>query len=283
MVRAAPPVIRPALPDDSAAMAAVVRAASSPLMRETTILGGTGLDHFLRDQMTSESANRFLVAEVGGHIVGMSAWRYEGEDLFLNHLFVHPSTQGRRVGTSLWARGMAVMEQAGIRGLSVDVYEDNIRAATWYRSLGLEPVARRLLMALPVAAGTDGRSVWTSTYLGEADEVYARYGFSQFTLTTERGAYAIGRLGSSYFRSPAALLDDEAAHVALRRLDPHRRVLCIDGPEWWEAASERGAVLLGRTVRLQAPIEQVVAHLDRVLSASGSESVRQSSADGEYV
>lgn len=175
------------------------------------------------------------------------------------------------------------MEQAGIRGLSVDVYEDNIRAATWYRSLGLEPVARRLLMALPVAAGTDGRSVWTSTYLGEADEVYARYGFSQFTLTTERGAYAIGRLGSSYFRSPAALLDDEAAHVALRRLDPHRRVLCIDGPEWWEAASERGAVLLGRTVRLQAPIEQVVARLDRVLSASGSESVRQSSADGEYV
>lgn len=112
-----------------------------------------------------------------------------------------------------------------------------------------------------------------ATYLGEADEVYARYGFSQFTLTTERGAYAIGRLGSSYFRSPAALLDDEAAHVALRRLDPHRRVLCIDGPEWWEAASERGAVLLGRTVRLQAPIEQVVARLDRVLSASGSESV----------
>ena len=68
MVMAALPHIRPALPDDSTTIAAVVRAASSPLMRETTILGGLGLDRFLRDQMTAESANRFLVAEVEGHV-----------------------------------------------------------------------------------------------------------------------------------------------------------------------------------------------------------------------
>jgi GNAT superfamily N-acetyltransferase len=110
MATGSSPIIRAASPDDSIAMAAVVRAAASPLMRETTILGGVGLDRFIRDQIASESANRFLVAEVGGHIVGMSAWRYEGEELFLNHLFVHPSAQGRRVGTSLWARGLAVMQ-----------------------------------------------------------------------------------------------------------------------------------------------------------------------------
>ncbi len=273
MAMAAPPIIRPALPDDSTAMAAVVRAALSPLMRETTILGGIGLDGFLRDQMTSESANRFLVAEVGGHVVGMSAWRYEGEDLFLNYLFVHPSAQGCRVGTVLWARGMAVMQRPGIHSLSIDVYEDNVRALAWYRSLDLEPIATRLLMAVPLIEATDGEDEWTSTYLGEADAVYTRYGFSQFTLTTHRAAYTIGRLGHKYFRGPAALMEDEAALAALCRLDLHRRVLCIDGLEWWQKASKRGATLLGRTVRLRAPLEQVVARLEGVLSAPGSESL----------
>ncbi len=269
MVMAALPHIRPALPDDSTTIAAVVRAASSPFMRETTVLGGLGLDRFLRDQMTAESANRFLVAEVEGHVVGMSAWRYEGEYLFLNHLFVHPSAQGRRVGTLLWARGMAVMARAGIHRLSVDVYEDNVRAEAWYRSLALEPVATRLLMAVPLTEVRDERSEWTSTYLGEADEAYGRYGFSQFTLTTQRAAYTIGRLGQSYFRCTAALMEDAVALAALHRLDPHRRVLCIDGSEWWQKASERGATPLGRTIRLRAPLEQVVARLDEVLSASG--------------
>ena len=119
-------------------------------MRETTILGGAGLDRFIRDQIASASANRFLVAEVGGHIVGMSAWRYEGEELFLNHLFVHPSVQGRRVGTWLWARGLAGLNTGAARTLSLDVYEDNTRAAAWYRSLGLEPVAQRIVMAVPI-------------------------------------------------------------------------------------------------------------------------------------
>ncbi len=269
MVMAALPHIRPALPDDSTTIAAIVRAASSPLMRETTILGGLGLDRFLRDQMTAKSANRFLVAEVEGHVVGMSAWRHEGEDLFLNHLFVHPSAQGRRVGTLLWARGMAVMARAGIHRLSVDVYEDNVRAAAWYRSLALEPVATRLLMAVPLTEGTDERSAWTSTYLGEADEAYARYGFSQFTLSTPRTAYTIGRLGPDYFRSPATLLDDEAAMAALAQLDPHRRVLCIDGPDGWEPASARAAVLLGRTIRLRASLEHVAARLKGILSEVG--------------
>lgn len=273
MATASSPIIRAALPNDSLAMAAVVRAASSPLMRETTILGGLGLDRFLRDQMTSESVNRFLVAEIGGNVVGMSAWRYEGEDVFLNYLFVHPSAQGCRVGTVLWARGMAVMERRGIRSLSIDVYEENVRAAAWYRSLGLEPVATRLLMAVPLGEGKDEQSEWASTYLGDGDEAYARYGFSQFTLTTQRAAYAIGRLGQKYFRGPAALVEDEVALAALRRLDPRRHVLCIDGSEWWEKASERGAILLGRTVRLSAPHEQVVARLEGVLSASGSKLV----------
>ena len=75
MATGSSPIIRAASPDDSIAMAAVVREAASPLMRETTILGGVGLDRFIRDQIASEAANRFLVAEVGGHIVGMSAWR----------------------------------------------------------------------------------------------------------------------------------------------------------------------------------------------------------------
>ena len=264
-------IIRAALPDDSTAMAAVVRAAASPLMRETTILGGAGLDRFIHDQIASEAANRFLVAEVEGHIVGMSAWRYEGEELFLNHLFVHPSAQGRRVGTSLWAHGLAGLNTGAARTLSLDVYEDNARAAAWYRSMGLEPVARRMVMAVPISStSSTADQAWSSTFLGPADHDYSRYGFSQFALSTQRAAYTIGRLGTDFFRIPSSvLLDDETALAALHRLDPRRRLLCFDAPDRWEAVAGRGAVLLGRTIRLTIPIEQLAARFTQTLSEAG--------------
>ncbi len=268
MATAPSPIIRAASPDDSLAMAAVVRAAASPLMRETTILGGSGLDRFIRDQIASAAANRFLVAEVEGHIVGMSAWRYEGEELFLNHLFVHPSAQGRRVGTSLWAHGLAGLNTGAARILSLDVYEDNTRAAAWYRSLGLEPVAQRIVMAVPIpSVSPTADQTCASTFLGPADHDYSQYGFSQFTLSTQRATYTIGRLGMGFFRiASSVLLEDEAALAALHRLDPRRRLLCFDAPDRWEAAAGRGAVLLGRTIRLTIPIEQLAARLAKTLS-----------------
>lgn len=271
MATASSPIIRAASPDDSSAMAAVVRAAASSLMRDTTILGGAGLERFIRDQIASASANRFLVAEVGGHIVGMSAWRYEGEELFLNHLFVHPSAQGRRVGTSLWARGLAGLNTGAARRLSLDVYEDNTRAAAWYRSMGLEPVAQRIVMAVPIPSVLpSAEQAWSSTFLGPADHDYSQYGFSQFTLSTPRAAYTIGRLGTDFFRiASSVLLDDEIAMDALHRLDPRRRLLCFDVPDRWEAAAGRGAVLLGRTMRLTIPIEQLAARLTKTLLEAG--------------
>lgn len=271
MASASSPIIRAASPDDSIAMAEVVRAAASPLMRETTILGGAGLDRFIRDQIASASANRFLVAEVGGHIVGMSAWRYEGEELFLNHLFVHPSVQGRRVGTWLWARGLAGLNTGAARTLSLDVYEDNTRAAAWYRSLGLEPVAQRIVMAVPIpSVSPTADQAWSSTFLGPADHDYSQYGFSQFALSTQRAAYTIGRLGTDFFRiTSSALLDDEAALAALHRLDSRRRLLCFDAPDRWEAIAGRGAVVLGRTIRLTIPVEQLAARFTKTLPEAG--------------
>jgi hypothetical protein len=75
----------------------------------------------------------------------MSAWRCEGEYLFLNHLFVLPSTQGRGVGTSLWSHGITHFQSRQPRYLALDVHDDNPKARSWYLALGMTVVGRKIL------------------------------------------------------------------------------------------------------------------------------------------
>jgi len=255
--------IRQAVPADSAAIVSVMRCASTALIRHTTIIGCAGLEAYLHDEIAAGSRNHYLVAVSDDLLIGMSAWRCKGEYLFLNHLFVLPSAQGQGVGAALLSHGMTHFQFRQPRYLAVDVHEDNAKARSWYQALGMAGMAQGTLMEVPlIAPKATVHGDWSSTFLGASDPDYVRYGFSQFTLTTDQMTYTIGRLGLSLFRATAwAILDDDAALTALHVLDNNRALLCIDTPQGLTSAVRRRGVVLGQTERLTAPLEALADRL----------------------
>jgi ribosomal protein S18 acetylase RimI-like enzyme len=261
--------VRCATTEDSAAIASIMRRASTATLRRITVIGCVGLEAYIHDQIQSRSANYYHVATEGDRIIGMSAWRCEGEYLFLNHLFVLPSEQGRRVGSTLWFHGINHLTVDRTRYLALDVEENSRLAKSWYQALGMNVVSQQTLMEVPlIAPKTTIYGDWSSTFLGASDPDYVRYGFSQFTLTTDRMTYTLGRLGRSLFRAtPWAILDDDAALSALHVLDNNRALLCIGTPQGLTSAVRRRGIVLGQTERLTAPLEALT---DRLRSAASS-------------
>lgn len=255
--------VRCAAPEDSAAIVSIMRRACTVVTRRTTVIGCVGLEAYIHDQIQSRSANHYHVATEGDRIIGMSAWRREGDCLFLNHLFVLPSEQGRRIGSTLWSYGMNRLAVDQTRYLALDVHENSMVAKSWYQTLGMNAVAQWALLEVPlVAPETTVHGDWSSTFLGASDPDYVRYGFSQFTLTTDRTTYTLGRLGPFLFRAPAwAILDDDAALSALHVLDKNRALLCVGASQDLTSAVRRRGVMLGQTERLMAPIEALAERL----------------------
>jgi GNAT superfamily N-acetyltransferase len=261
-------ITRPASLQDSAAVASLMRCASTELMRKTTIIGCHGLEAYIHDQIAAGSPNHYLVAAADNRLVGMSAWRCEGEHLFLNHLFVNPSAQGQGAGTALCRLGITHASFHHARFLALDVHEDNPRARSWYHALGLAMEERNTLMEVPLcpATSTSARE-WSSSFNSVSDSDYARYGFSQFKLRTEHATYTIGRLGGSLFRVvSSALLKDEIALNALYTLDNKRALLCIGSDKELEVGAKRGGVVIGRIERLVARLDTVAARIRGAVS-----------------
>ena len=249
--------IRPALPTDSPDIASVMRCGSTALMRHFTVIGCTGLEAYIHDQITAGSPTHYLVAVEDDRLIGMSAWRCEGEYLFLKHLFVLPSTQGRGVGTALWSHGISHFQFRQPRYLALDTHDDSPKSRSWYLALGMAVVGHKTLMKVPLfppKSTTEGN--WSSSFLEATDPHYSRYGFSQFTLITEHATYTIGRLGTSLFRASAcAILDDDTALNALHSLDKRRALLCIATAQELESAAQHCGVVVGVTESLVTPLD----------------------------
>ncbi len=257
-------LISPPTTEQSSAMASVMQLAATPLMHRTTLIGCIGLREFLHDQIAVGSENQYLTAIDEGRLVGMSAWRREGECLYLNHLFVHPLVQRQGIGTALLRAGLVSFESGETHFLGLDVHEDNRRAWSWYQKLGLIAMERKIVMEVPLTPSTKvPHGDWSSTFQEEGVRAHARYGFSSFTLKTASGSYKVGRLGSSFFRvTSGRIAQDRAALCALFSLDPQRTLLCFGTVgELHSNAVLRGQVL-GATQRLMGRIEPLVARLN---------------------
>jgi len=244
-------------------MASVMQLAATPLMHRTTLIGCTGLTEFLYDQIAVGSENQYLAAIDKGQLVGMSAWRREGECLYLNHLFVHPLVQRQGIGTALLRAGLQSFESEETQFLGLDVHEDNRKAWFWYQKLGLIAMERKIVMEVPLTASTKlPHGDWSSTFQEEGVRTHARYGFSSFTLKTALGSYKVGRLGSSFFRvTTGRIAQDRTALSALFSLDPRRRLLCFGTAEELQSNAVPRGQVLGATQRLMGQIEPLIGRL----------------------
>jgi len=78
----------------------------------------------------------FVVARIGGVLVGFAGWRHEGGDAHVANIAVHPNMRGRKIGELLLR---TILEEAVRRGLNsslLEVRKSNLVAQSLYRKYG---------------------------------------------------------------------------------------------------------------------------------------------------
>ncbi len=243
--------IRPAVPADSLAIALLMKTGVSERVRSVTVMGSEKLHVFLAQQIETSESDVYVVGTLRERIIAMSAWRHAGERLLLNHLYILPNFRGQGFGTALIVEYLGRCRRPQEHHLALDVFLENERARSWYRSWGMQVESRTswIRVRMPNLVSSEGRK-GCITGLSDADDAQAKFGFSQFRLQTDLRAYTVGRLGDSLFRVDTfSILDDPTALRALSRLDAGRQLLCFGplnqctaerfGPELVVAESER--------------------------------------------
>lgn len=122
-------VVRSAVPADLPAVLANDLAAFDPIWWHS--LGS--LERILRD------VAHFIVAEVDGRIVGHAFSDLYGRQGHLVRLAVHPSAQGRGIGTRLLAESLTHLLSVGAWPLTLNTQADNYASQSLYRRFGYAP------------------------------------------------------------------------------------------------------------------------------------------------
>jgi ribosomal protein S18 acetylase RimI-like enzyme len=124
--------IRPARPGDADAVAEVFIASFDTLTFLPKLHTDEETIDFVANKVMPEQ--EVLVAEEDGRIVGFVAM--DGDSL--EHLYVHPDSQGRGVGSALLERAKERMP----RGFSLWVFQQNAQARRFYERRGLSLIER---------------------------------------------------------------------------------------------------------------------------------------------
>jgi ribosomal protein S18 acetylase RimI-like enzyme len=124
--------IRPARPGDADAVAEVFIASFDTLTFLPKLHTDEETIDFVANKVMPEQ--EVLVAEENGRIVGFVAM--DGDSL--EHLYVHPDSQGRGVGSALLERAKERMP----RGFSLWVFQQNAQARRFYERHGLSLIER---------------------------------------------------------------------------------------------------------------------------------------------
>ena len=89
---------------------------------------------------------RAFVADDDATVVGVVLAGPDPADPNCGHvarLYVRPDRWGRAVGTTLYARAIAYLREAGYSEATLWVLEHNLRARSWYERLGWRPTGER--------------------------------------------------------------------------------------------------------------------------------------------
>lgn len=109
-------------------------------------------------RQAEDPAQRCLVAEVSGVLVGHALSRKSAEDrVELARLYVAPERQGNRIGAALLRAALADWPRVAIAELEVEAR--NLRAIGFYRKFGFVPVGEQMLEGERVVLMARGLSI----------------------------------------------------------------------------------------------------------------------------
>jgi predicted GNAT family acetyltransferase len=227
------------------------------------IYGCAGITAYIEELIVASPQGvdtAYTVAEQDRRIVGCVEMRLLSNALFLNCISISPEVRSHGIGRALLSASLKRAHRHRLE-LHLDVIERNTAAREWYRRLGFEELGVTHWWSLPLPVETPPAFYSLSGY-PQAEICQKAFGFSQFTLSTETGSYAVGRIAERWFRTTQSrLLNDSSARAGLAQIDARRRLLALlnegDLPERSRAEAE----LLMSTRRLSVSLAELRGRL----------------------
>jgi ribosomal protein S18 acetylase RimI-like enzyme len=221
-----PMPVRPAQPEDAAAIAGLVRSSFRTQDLDLTIYGCDGIVEFLRGEIGVPerfSASRYRVAETNGRLVGFAETRSAAGRLWLNYIVTARNARGLGLGKKLLDGAFDAWQAPSGTERLLDVFEHNRTAREWYARLGYRVAARGGFWR--VEADVPPAPVHVHG-LPQADAVHRQFGFSTLTFAGAGRNVQAGRLGGRWLRiSDASLLAAPEMLAAMQQFDRRRKIL----------------------------------------------------------
>ena len=222
--------IRIAKPEDAMAITIVMRDGFNEKYLAVLIYGCAGITSYIKCLIKMSegiSDTAYVVAEVGGKIVGCVEFTYVGNSVFLNYISIASDYRNNGLGGKLLKEALRITSVGNADRMLLDVFEYNDMACGWYNKLGFEAEYRDCWWVIDVPV-VNGCFPGVVHGYPQSEACRKAYGFSQFTVHTATGTYTVGCLGHRWFRvSSGDALTDKMLHVTLRKTDSTRRYLAI--------------------------------------------------------
>lgn len=144
--------LRPFVPDDVPAVAAIERMVSAEPWSSTLFAG---------EFEVAPETRHWLVAESGGQIVGFGGMMFVAGEGHVMNIAVHPEHQRRGIARQLCAALFVEAKRRGATALTLEVRTSNAAAQALYRSFAMVPVgARKDYYTNPDGSKEDGLIYW---------------------------------------------------------------------------------------------------------------------------
>lgn len=115
----------------------------SVLRIETTVYPTPWSHNLFLSEIALRHAREYVVARVGGTVVGYGGAMIVGEDAHVTTLAVDPAWQRHQIGSRLLLHLARSSVARGVRNLTLEVRVSNAAAQELYRRFGLAPVGVR--------------------------------------------------------------------------------------------------------------------------------------------
>ncbi|WP_416826528.1 GNAT family N-acetyltransferase [Ectobacillus polymachus] len=248
--------IRPLTASDSDQVILLIENGLPAPIFQCTIYSCRGYQSYLEALLTISqfSPEQTMVHFIGAYkrdeLVGFSEWRIEGSNLHLTNLFVKPEMRGSGVGSKLVQTGVEMTCELGLRSITLDVFESNKGAISWYKRLRFKEVTTTYwyVGTNPVSSIQTDLSYKIINY-ATTKASHLKYDFSTLVIKTQHQLYTVGLLNKTFFKiTNQSALDDIALLQALFSLDPVRSILVLSpGPLGEEFPNLK---LLNKSIRL---------------------------------
>jgi GNAT superfamily N-acetyltransferase len=256
--------IRPGQPDEAGNIVELIQSSFIPELFSTMIYGCSGMQQYLRDQMSlpaSLSDTLYVVAVLDNNVVGYLEMRWLSDALFWNLACTNRETRCKGLAKTMLKEAISIARMDHHRSMYLDVYENNTGALTWYERMGFTCDYTTELWDIPnmvSAPATSGKiSGYPQSLLSQE-----RYGFSMFKLITAKGDYNIGCMGRDWFRvTQLEAMTDHEVFSTLNALNPDRRILALLPEKSVSVKFTPGTRQIVRTKRMSIPLNQLLENL----------------------